>query len=186
MKQQVISLQTPSLFAGSPEVGRCSYILKSYRQLYTELEPNGNSCIHIKSCSRARVLPLRHITSGLRRRAQLRRTLHCVIADFMDLRLVVYTVFSYSGLLAKHNRGRCRYRNRNRGTKDGIWTRERTSAREATLCVRTQPQYTVGIDPDPDSDPDTDGSQDQAGIANNRLQATAKPRLCANTELNQN
>jgi hypothetical protein len=24
-----------------------------------------------------------------------------------------------------------------------------------------QPQYTVGIDPDPDSDPDTDGNQEQ-------------------------
>jgi hypothetical protein len=39
-----------------------------------------------------------------------------------------------------------------------------------------QPQYLIGIDPDPDSDPDTDGTGSRR-IANNRLQAAAKPRL---------
>jgi hypothetical protein len=54
------------------------------------------------------------------------------------------------------NRGRSRYRNRNRRTKDGIWTRE------TGYTVREdQPQFTAGIDPDPDSDPDTDGNQEQ-------------------------
>jgi hypothetical protein len=39
-----------------------------------------------------------------------------------------------------------------------------------------QPQYTVGIDPDPDSDPDTDGNQERTD-RQQPAQAAAKPRL---------
>jgi hypothetical protein len=34
------------------------------------------------------------------------------------------------------------------------------TANRSRMCVRTNPQYTVGIDPDPDSDPDTDGNRE--------------------------
>ena len=97
------------------------------------------------------------------------RGAHRAIAFFMDLRLVVYPVFSYSSLLAKHNRGRGRgrYRNRNRGTKDGIWTRERNSGNEATQSESI---------PIPIPTPTPMGTRSRR-IANNWLQASAKPRL---------